>query len=149
LFTHQSLDLGSLSELLTLYDNRVAGEENVRGHKTWVIEATPQRGYLPMSEHERQVLVFGKKFWVDQEEGLLVRAVYTVVVEDGMVRPGSTITQEFEKVDPDTWEPVSLTLNFSRGKEKVFRPTARTVYTMANFQKFDVHSTITVMPDSP
>jgi len=149
LFTHQSLDLGSLGELLTLYDNRVAGEENVRGHKTWVIESMPQKGYLPMSEHERQVLVFGKKFWVDQTDGVLVRAIYTVVVEDSFVRPGSTVTLEFDKVDQETWEPVALTLNFSRGKERVFRPTARTVYTMSDFQKFDVHSTITVTPDGP
>jgi hypothetical protein len=145
LFSHQSADLGSLSELLTLFDNRLAGEEEVRGHKAWVIESRPRAGYAPMSEHERQVLVFRKRFWVDEAENVLVRAVYTVAPEDAFLRPGSSLTFESEKIDQDTWEPVSLTLEFSRAKEKEFRPEGRTVYRMSNFRRFDVQSTITVM----
>jgi hypothetical protein len=145
LFSSGSLDLGSLSELPKLFDNRVSGEEEIRGHKTWVIESTPRKGYMPMSGHERQVLVFNKKFWVDEADGVLVRGVYTVAAEDSFLRPGSTVTFEYEKVDPDTWEAVSLTLEFSRSKDKVFKPTGRTVYRMSKFQKFDVQSTITVM----
>jgi len=144
-FSQRSLALGSLRELLTLYDNKLSGEEAVRGHQAWIIESTPRQGYTPASEHEREVLVFSKKFWVDQRDGVLVRAVYTIASEDSMFRPGSTLTFEYEKVDEETWEPVSLTLNFSHSKEEEFKPTARTVYIMSGFKKFDVHSTITVM----
>jgi hypothetical protein len=144
LFTHGSLDLGSLGELLTLFDNRVASEEEIRGHESWVIESTPKAGYMPMSDHEKQVRVFRKKFWVDQADHVLVRAVYTIAAEDGLFGPGSSLTFENEKIDENTWETVSLTLDFSRSKEKAFRPTARTVYHMSKFQKFDVQSTITV-----
>lgn len=148
-FSQHSLALGSLRELLALCDNKLAGAETVRGHQAWIVESTPRRGYTPVSEHEREVLIFSKKFWVDQREGVLVRAVYTVASEDSVFRPGSTLTFEYEKVDEETWEPVSLTLNFSNSNEKVFRPTARTVYTMSEFKKFDVHSTITVVePDA-
>ena len=148
LFTNQTLDLGSFSELLTLFDNRLAGEEQMRGHKTWVIESTPQADYVPFSEHEKQVRIFRKKFWVDQAEGVLVRAIYTVAAEDSFLRPGSSLDFEYEKIDANTWEPVSLTLEFSRAREtreKTFRPTGQTIYRMSKFQKFDVQSTITIM----
>ncbi len=149
MFTHQSFDLGSLGELLTLYDNRLAGEEEIRGYKAWVIESTPRAGYVPRSQHESEVLVFRKKCWVDTADGVLVRGVYTVATEESSFRPGSSLTFEFEKIDAETWEVVSLTLNFSRVKEKVFRPTVRTVYQMSKFQKFDVQSTITVTGTEP
>lgn len=142
LFGQQRLDLGSLPELLTLYDNRVTGEETVRGHKAWVIECTPRTGYVPRNRHEEQVLVFRKRFWVDQKDTVLVRAIYTIAPEGAAFTAGSSLTFEFEKVDGAVWEPVSLTLDFSR--MKVFRPEYRTVYRMSGFKKFDVQSTITV-----
>jgi hypothetical protein len=144
LFAHRSADLGSLGELLTLFDNQLSGQEDVRGHKAWVIEATPRAGYLPMSEHEREVLVFRKKFWVDQAESVLVRSVYTVNAENAFLSPGSSLTFEFEKIDENVWEPISLTLDFSRAREINFKPTGRTLYRMSQFRKFDVQSTITV-----
>ena len=89
---------------------------------------------------------FRKKVWVDQKENVVVRAIHTAPVEEGSVmRPGSTLTFEYEKVDADTWEPVSLTMEFSMSRQAVFKPTGRTVYTMNNFHKFDVQSTITVV----
>jgi len=145
IFTRQSVDLGSLRELLTLFDNRLVGQEEVRGRKAWVIESTPRAGYLPMSEHERQVLVFRKKFWVDQADHVLARAIYTVAAENAFLRPGSSLTFDSEKIDPEIWETVSLSLDFSRAKEPVFRLTGRTLYRMSDFKKFDVQSTITVI----
>lgn len=144
LFTHGSLDLGSLGELLTLFDNQLSGEEEVRGRKSWVIESTPTVGYVPMSEHEKQVRVFRKRFWVDEADTVLARAVYTVATEDSLFRPGSALTFENEKIDGNVWETTSLTLDFSRSKEKNSKPTARTIYRMSKFQKFDVQSTITL-----
>jgi hypothetical protein len=144
--SHQSLDLGSLSELLTLFDNLLVGQEKVRGHKTWVIESTPRTGYTPANQHERQVLVFRKKFWVDQSQSTLVRSVYAIAVQDNFFSAGSSLAFEFEKVDADVWEPVSLTLDFSRSKEPEFHPEFRTIYHMSQFKKFDVQSTITVEP---
>jgi hypothetical protein len=145
-FSHESLDLGSLSELLTLFENHLVGEEEVRGHKTWVVESMPRAGYTPANLHERQVLVFRKKFWVDQTENTPVRSIYTIAAPDALFSAGSFLAFEFEKVDPEVWEPVTLTLDFSRSKEAEFHPELRTVYRMSQFRKFDVQSTITVEP---
>ena len=143
--THETVDLGSLEELLTLFDNRVSGEEEVRGHKSWVIESTPRNGYVPANEHERQVLIFRKRLWVDKAESMLVRAVYTVAGEGNFFKPGSTIAFEYAKVDADTWEAVSLALEFCATSQPVFKPAIRTQYLMSKFQKFDVQSTVTTV----
>jgi len=138
-----SADLGSMRELPTLFDNRLAGEETVRGHKVWVIESTPMAGHMPANEHEEQVLSYRKKLWVDETEYAAVRAEYTLIRENGVGGPGSTLTFDWEKIDQDAWQVVSLTLNFSKPSEKVFKPAARTEYEMSKFQKFDVQSTVT------
>lgn len=142
--THKRADLGSLTELPTLFENRVAGEEEVRGHKSWVIESTPRPPDAQITEHEKEVLAFRKKFWVDQNEGMLVRAIYTAVADGSILAPGSSITFDYERVDQDVWEPVSLIMEFSRSKASPFKPTGRTVYKMEQFHKFDVQSTITL-----
>ncbi|HEY3841129.1 MAG TPA: hypothetical protein VGL72_31375 [Bryobacteraceae bacterium] len=136
-YGRDNIDLGSLSELLTLFDNRIAGEEEVRGHPSWVIESTPRANYTPANEHQRQVMIFRKKFWIDKSETVLVRSIYTVTSPDSIFDPGSSLTFESEKIDQYVWEVVSLTLNFSR---------LRTIYHMSQFKKFDVQSTITVDP---
>jgi hypothetical protein len=143
-FVHRRADLGSMEELLRLYDNRVAGEETVRGHRTWVLECSPRQGYTPASEHEREVLVFRKTLWVDEAEGALVRGVYTVAVEGSFAHPGSTLTFDYDKIDAETWQMVELVLNISTNKQKVFQPNVRTEYQRSGFHKFDVQSTITV-----
>ena len=142
-FSQLSADLGSLEELLTLFENRLAGEEEIRGHKVWIVESVPSKDHVPTTNHEKQVFVFRKKFWVDQTENTLVRAVYTVAVDGSFMSQGSTITFDHEKVDPDTWQPVSLTLEFSRQKKEPFQAVGSTVYLMTKFQKFDVQSSIT------
>jgi hypothetical protein len=146
LFGSHTVDLGSMSELLALYDNRVTGEETVRGHKTWVLDCVPRKDRAPANEHEKQVLLFAKKFWVDQAEDAVVHSLYTVTGNGGFAKPGSTISLEFEKLDPQTWQTISFVLDVSTVKQKVFRPNARTEYHMSNFHKFDVNSTITVQP---
>lgn len=144
-FSHRRADLGSNEELLALYDNHVAGEETIRGHKAWILECSPRPGYQPANEHEREVLVFGKKLWVDESEGALVRAVYTVVEEGSFAHPGSTVAFDFDKIERDTWHIIGLALNVSTNKQKTFQPSARTEYVMSNFHRFDVQSTVTVV----
>jgi len=143
-FTHKSADLGSLGELLTLFANRVTGEEEIRGHKAWVVESIPTPGYMPASAHEKDVRGFRKRFWFDRADGNPVRAVYTVDAEEMFLTPGSTIAFEYDKIDPETWQPVSILFEFAAKKEKVYRPTGQTIYHMDQFRKFNVQSTITV-----
>ena len=142
-FGSKPMDLGDLREVLVLFDNRIAGEEEVRGHKTWVIECEPEN-LEGGSAHEKQVRSFHKKFWVDQKDGVLVRATYTVAAERQPLGPGSNFSFDFEKIDADVWEPIEWVINAGHAGVNPFKPDERLVFKMDQFKKFDVQSTITV-----
>jgi hypothetical protein len=138
-------DMGSLGEVLTLFDNRAGGEETKNGRKVWVIECTPAAGREPANQHEKEVLSFSKKFWIDEAENVMLKAVYTVTGEHIFAKPGSVISIEFAKVNDDVWQPSLFVLDIRRGKgNSVVEP--RTEYRYSKFQKFNVESTITMDP---
>jgi hypothetical protein len=146
-------DLGSLAELLTLFDNRLAGEEEVNGRKAWVIESVPRAAHVPASPHEKDIFAFHKKLWIDQAENVVLRMVATVEPEglyspagELLAAPGSTIRFENEKIDPQVWEQVSIVLDVERQEGDTIRPWGRTEYRYSRFQKFDVESTVTAEP---
>jgi len=146
-------DIGSFPELLTLFDNRLVGEEEVNGRKAWVIESVPRADHEPASPHEQDLFAFHKKLWIDEAENVMLRMIVTVG-EKGLysmngtllAAPGSSITFETGKVDQQVWEAVRIILDVQRQQGKAVRPWGRTEYRDSGFQKFDVESTITVDP---
>jgi hypothetical protein len=143
-FGNQHADIGSLAELLSLFDNRVTAEEEIRGRKAWVIESAPRAGHAPASPHEKDVLSYRKKLWIDEADNVMVRMVATVAGEGLFAAPGSSLTFEYDKVDQQVWQAVSVILDVTRQAGKVTKAWARTEYRESRFQKFDVQSTITV-----
>ena len=143
---HKNVSLGSDDDLLTLFDNRVAGEEEIRGHKAWVIESTPKEGRAPANNHEKEVLSFRRKLWIDTAEYVPLQTEYTVVGQHVSFTPGTTITWEFEKINDDAWLTTSGVINGHLQFAKFIKPAVRTEYKNSKFQKFDVQSTITVEP---
>lgn len=141
-----SADFGSNEELLTLFDNRLKGEEEIGGRKAWVIESAPQAGRIPANEHQKEVLSFSKKFWIDEAENVVLRTVYTVIGNHIFVKPGSTISMEFQKVNQDLWQPALFVIDARKMVARVIQADARTEYRYSRFQKFDVQSTITIDP---
>ena len=137
---------GSTQELLTLFDNRLLGEEQIRGRKAWIVESTPQAGRVPANQHEKEVLSFSHKLWIDQAENLTLKTVDTVIGDHIYQKPGSTITFEFEKIDDDAWLPVHQSDDFHLQFAKFIRPSGRSDYQYSKFRKFDVQSTITMEP---
>jgi hypothetical protein len=142
----QRIDLGTSRELLTLFDNRVEREEEIRGRKAWVIESTPKTDHAPASEHEREVLSFRRTMWIDEAESVAARTVMTVVGEGiHFAMPGSVLRVDYDKIAPDVWCESGLALDIWHRSGKEFKPWKRTEYTDGKFQKFDVQSTITVV----
>lgn len=142
----QRIDLGATRELLTIFDNRLRGEEELRGHKVWVIESTPKAGYSAASEHEREVLSFRRTLWVDEASLNIVR-MQLAVIGDGIhfAAPGSTVTLDSDEIAPDAWLQTGVVLDVWRPSGKTFKPWKRTEYTDSNFHRFDVQSTVTVV----
>jgi hypothetical protein len=145
-FANQSMDVGSREELLTLFDNRLVGEEEIRGRKAWVIESTPKAGLVAANEHEKEVLCFRKKHWIDETDNVLTRQMVTITGDGYLAKPGSTLTFEFDKIGQDTWHEVLIVLDLYSLRDKAVKPSGRTEYRLSKFQKFDVQSTITVDP---
>jgi hypothetical protein len=141
---HRTFNLGSDDDLLTLFDNRLAGEEEVRGRKARVLECTPKAGLKPADTREKQATNFRRKLWIDEEDYTLARSVYTVVGPDVGTTAGTTYSREFEKIGGDVWMQTSWVIDGHLQFAKLIKPKVRTEYTDSKFRKFDVQSTVTV-----
>jgi hypothetical protein len=143
---HKTVSAGSNEDLLTLFDSRLVGEEEIRGHKSWVIASTPKAGYSPANAHEKEVLSFERKYWINQADHQILKSVYIVAGQHVAFMPGSTITWEFDKINDDAWLEVSGVIDGRLQFAKFIKPAVRTEYQNSKFQKFDVQSTITIGP---
>jgi len=143
---HATVSTASDEDLLALFDNRLLGEEEIRGRKAWVIESTPRSGHAPANDHEKQVLSFRKKLWIDEADNVRAKTLDTVIGEHLFLKPGSTVTWEYGKIDGAAWLPVAGAIDAHLQFAKFIKPYIRTEYANSQFQKFDVKSTITMEP---
>jgi hypothetical protein len=138
----KEVTLSSDAELLTLFDNRLMGEEEIGGRKVWVIDCSP-RAAQAKGRHEKEATSFRRKLWIDQTDSVAVRSVETVVGGHVVLMPGATITIDYAKVNDDAWIQRSIVIDGRLRIAKSVQPRARTEYRNSKFQKFDVKSTIT------
>jgi hypothetical protein len=141
---HKTISLGSDEDLLTLFDCHLSGEEKISERTAWVMDCTPKAGHIPANDHEKEVLSFKRKLWIDQVEFVPLRSLNTVVGEHIFMKPGATLTWDFQKVNEDAWLAVSGAIEGRMEIAKFIQPKVRTEYRYSKFQKFDVQSTITV-----
>ena len=143
---HKTISLGSNDDLLTLFDHRIEGEEEIRGHKTWVVVCSPKEDHAPANAHEKEVLSFQRKLWIDQADAVILKSLFTVVGQHISFMPGSTLSWEYERINDDAWLATSGVIDGHLQFAKFIKPAVRTEYRYSKFQKFDVQSTITVEP---
>ena len=143
---HASVNMASEEDLLALFDNRLVGEEEIRGRKAWVIESSPRAGHPPANDHEKQVLSFRKKLWIDELDNVLVKTLDVVMGDHLFMKPGSTTAWEFSKIDGAAWLPMAGVIDAHLQFAKFIKPYVRTEYANSQFQRFDVKSTITMDP---
>ncbi len=141
---HRTVSLGSSEEVLQMFDLRYLGKEEVRGRNTWVVDCAPQADRTPANQHEKEVLSWRMKYWIDEVDGVPIRQVNTVVGGHIAFKPGSTLTTEYRKINDDAWLAEAMTLDFEAQFNKIIKARGRTQYRYSKFQKFDVQSTITL-----
>jgi hypothetical protein len=56
-----------LNEMPQAFDFKQAGQEVVGGHQTYVLEATPRRGYEPKSMETKMLTAMRGKLWIDKD----------------------------------------------------------------------------------
>lgn len=133
----------------TLFSRRLLGEEDLGGRKAWVVELTPRADRKPANDLEKDALSFRRKIWIDQAEGVPLRWESHAVGDMIFLKPGSTITIEFVKINNDAWLASSMVVEMRAQIMKFVKVNGRDEIRNSNFQKFDVQSTITVEPAAP
>jgi hypothetical protein len=56
-----------LSEMVQAFDFKQAGQQQVDGHETYVLEATPRAGYEPKSTETKMLSAMRGKLWIDKD----------------------------------------------------------------------------------
>ncbi len=135
---------GSDEESTALFKRHLVGEETIAGRKAWVVELTPRAGVKPANAHEKDALASRRKIWVDQAESTPLRWQAVIVGNGIAMKPGSSITIEYAKINEDAWLATSVVAEFRFQVMKFIKGTGRVETKNSKFQKFDVQSTITV-----
>ena len=109
-------------------------------------DSTPKAGHAAANAHEKEVLSFRRKLWIDEADYELLKSVYTVVGQHIVFLPGTTLTWEFAKINNDVWLSSRGVIDGHLQFAKFIKPAVRTEYKYSKFQKFDVQSTVTALP---
>jgi hypothetical protein len=147
--THKVVSLGNFDDLLNLCDNTLSGDEEIRGRRAWVVVSKPKSGHVPANDHEKEVMTFEKKLWIDQEDLQLARSLSTATGNHTFLMPGTTILFDFEKINGGVWMQTGGVLDGHLQFAKIVKPAVRTEYKYTKFQKFDVESTLSVSGREP
>lgn len=101
-------------ELPDAFEFRLAGEGSVAGHRVFLIDATPRPGYQPRSRTAKLFRSLKGRFWVTQQDHLLVKVeaevIDTIWVGLFLVRvtKGSRAILELTRVGDGVWLPDRL-----------------------------------------
>ncbi len=105
-------DHAMMLEMVSAFDFKPVGEENVRGRPAYVFEAAPKTGYVPKNRDAKVLTGMKGKLWVDKRtfQWAKVQAeVITPVSFYGFlakVKPGTSFLLEQAPVAGGLWFPV-------------------------------------------
>jgi len=139
---HREFHIGTADNemLMTHFENRVTGAEEINGRKVWVVESVPRPDKKPANDHERDVLSVRWTQWIDQADGMAAKWQMIVVGDKVLLKPGSAFRCDLTKLNEEAW--VATFCNFEFRMKERTRMEAK----LSNYRKFDVQSTITIDP---
>ena len=141
-------DRDFLREIPAAYDVRLEGEEQVDGHKTWVIVGTPKPGYQAKDRDAKALLKISGKLWVDEAtyQWVRVEAETTETISFGLVlarlNAGSKLIFEQTPVAIDLWLPRRLYMKGAGRVGLVKKISVDEEILWNNYRKFQVDSKI-------
>ena len=99
-----------LQQFTQAFDFRLLGEETLRDHRVYVIQALPRPGYKPPNHYTEVLTGMNAKLYIDtgtfqwvRAEGVVVRPVWI----DGLlaqVEPGTRFELDFAPVSEEIWQ---------------------------------------------
>ncbi len=137
-------------EVSAAFDFKIAGTESVGGLATWMVDATPRKGYQPKTRDGKIFMKTSGRMWIAQEEGRLAKAEIRVddTISFGLflfrLKPGARINFERTLVAPTVWLPkhVFVKGEAKLGMIKTFRTEIEIDY--SDYRRFQTDSKIVV-----
>jgi hypothetical protein len=137
-------------DVANAYDFRIAGEEELEGAKTWVIEATPRKDFKPTQPHADMLKKIKGKMWIDKKEynWIRVEAEATDTISFGLflfrIHPGSRFSFQQLHLNNEVWLLRSLYIHGGARIALLKNEAVEQEDTFSNYKKFS--STITILP---
>lgn len=136
----------TMQEVAEAFDFRVIGQERVDGRDTWILDATPRKGYVPRSRDAKILPHVRGKLWIDQRTYHWVKLEAEVIdtVSWGLflvrLDRGARIWFDQTLVNDEVWLPKHVYISASArlGIFKKLRVEQDT--TFKNFRKFQADS---------
>ena len=113
----QKRDHALLEEMTKAFDFRLVGQEQLEGHKVYVLEAKPRPGYRAPSKEAQALTGMNGKLWIDNETFQWVRVQASVtrpVSIQGFlarVEPGTRFELHKMQVAPGVWLAKRFSMN--------------------------------------
>jgi hypothetical protein len=143
-----------LDEVLDAMDFRLAGEQDLRGRKAWVIEATPHPGYDAKSRETKFLTKLRGRVWIDQQDRIAAR-IEAEVIDDvtfgvflAKVNKGARFDLDQTRVNDEVWLPSHVTGSLS-ARIVWMRLRETFEYTYRDFRKFQAESRIVSTGEAP
>jgi hypothetical protein len=137
-----------LLEIPDAFEFRIAGEQQLEGRDTWIIEAVPRRGYRARSTLAKLFPKFRGRLWIDKADYQWVKteAEVTDTISWGLflarLNKGAHLSAEMTRVNGEVWLPKHIEAGGSARVAifKKYRLEADTTY--SNYRKFQAESHI-------
>jgi hypothetical protein len=140
---HHSFTFGvSKDDQLKFFDCSLAEQLEIRGHRTQAVECIPKSSYTPKNKHEKDAMNFKTKTFIDLEEGIPVRFVFTVIGSETPLKLGSNFSIDFEKINDDAWLPSSGVFDVHVQFSKLMKDSSYDESRDSNYRKFEANSTV-------
>jgi len=132
------------------YDFRLAGEEQISGADTWVIEATPRKDFKPTQPHADILKKIKGRMWIEKKDynWVKVEAEATDTISFGLflfrIHPGSRFVLETSHINNELWAMHRLYINGSARIALLKNESVEQEDVFSNFKKFT--STVKILP---
>lgn len=100
-----------MNQMVLAFDFKLTGEEEINGHDTYVLKATPRKGYEPPNMEAKVLTGMEGKLWVDKTTFQWVKVTAKVTQPVSIVgflatvQPGTHFELENTPVTKDIWLP--------------------------------------------
>lgn len=131
-----------LRDVVNAYDFRIAGEENVDGAETWVIEATPRKDFHPTQPHADMLAKIKGTLWIEKKgyNWVKAEAEATDTISFGLflfrIHPGSRFKFEQVHLNEEVWLFRRLNINGSARVALLKNEAVDQEEVFSNFRKF-------------